>query len=75
MSWQVSADSRRTWAILQNSLSGTAALTGFPGENLLVNSLKFIDPLPLISDPMLSGSVACGTEYDSYLLEGTVYLP
>ena len=75
MSWQVSADSRRTWAILQNSLSGTAALTGFPGENLLVNSLKFIDPLPLISDSMLSGSVACGTEYDSYLLEGTVYLP
>ena len=75
MSWQVSADISRTWAILQNSLSGTAALTGFPGESLLVNSLKFIDPLPLISDFILSGSVVCGTEYDSYLLEGTVYLP
>lgn len=54
---------------------GTAALTGFPGENLLVNALTFIEPLLLISDFILSGSVPCGREYDSYLLEGIVYLP
>lgn len=75
MSWQVSADTSRTRAILQNPLSSPAAVTGFPGENLLVNSLKFIEPLLLISDFILSGSVPCGAEYDSYLLEGTVYLP
>lgn len=28
-----------------------------------------------ISDFILSGSMLCGTEYDSFLLDGAVYLP
>lgn len=71
MSWKVAADFRETWTILQNSLWVQQK------HLLLVNSLKFRESLFFffISDFILSGSMLCGTEYDSFLLDGAVYLP